>query len=572
MKTHDGWGGTKIVTLIWFSCMIIFFITPGCSMRPVVKRPKNVILITIDTFRPDHLSCYGYPRKTTPVMDEIAAQGVVFKTVISSAPWTSPGMISIFTGMNPSVHGVNARGRSLLPGIETIFDVFKNNGRLVPDITYLTNMPNFAHLGLDPKERKVLAKSAFPGHELITWIKENKENRFFVWYHYRFLHLPYLPDDEFNLFVKDEDLALLNTPELQTVQKEVVIPKGVISFTKKQQKVVIDLYDGQLRQLDSLIKKIHDTMVQTDLSENTLLVITADHGEEFFEHGFIGHASTAIHATMYDEVLKIPLILYAPSYFKENKEIDRMVRQIDIMPTILEVSGFKIPKNIQGKSLLPLINGKTPKKDLPAISESNMGGYQSSPELEKILLHSFRTRDYKLIRIREEESESLELFDLVNDPEEKENIVKREPEKAAQLANRLDIALKEMNMQRLALEAKENQAFLSLKVPEHAVLEKPVILSPENDAALKIDQSGKIVIQWTGRKENTYVIEYSAGEGWRNLTGKIPAYGNNKVFGPLPKEALEPLPDWNPYRIRISPYGQEAYWSDWVEFSISLEE
>ena len=536
------------------------------------RPPLNVILLTVDSFRPDHLGCYGYKRDTSPFLDTIARKGVVFKNVISSAPWTTPGLISIFTGLYPSAHNVQARGQSLLPGTTTIFKVFRKHGYNVPNISYLTDIANFANLGFDPKEPAFLKEAREPGDELLRWLDKRHRSRFIIWYHYRFLHLPYKPKDEYNIYLTDRMKGSIESDGVKAAQEEVVIPHGTISFTPGEKETIKGLYDGQLRELDHFIGRLYKRMTRWKLDRNTLLVITADHGEELFEHDFIGHASTAIHATMYDEVLKIPLIFYAPSRLKEDLVIEDLVRQVDIMPTILDLVGLSVPETINGVSLLSGIRGKRARKSLPAISESVFGGYQSSPEQERIKLRSIRTEDWKLICKKGVEGGLCQLYNLNRDPGEREDLFDVEKETALRLKEKLHAGIAEMQVNQLAMLTREKVRFTRDEIPKDAKLERPIILSPKDESMILLKkEEGQLVVSWTGDKDLDYVIQYDVGEGWRNLKGAIPVKGNRKVFGPLPREAWEPLPYWNPYRIRISPYGLEEHWSDWIEFSIKTE-
>lgn len=563
MRRFNKWTMVIISVLLIGSAALFYY----KHRRP----PLNVILLTVDTFRPDHLGCYGYKRDTTPFLDTIAQKGVIFKSVISSCPWTSPGMMSIFTGLYPSVHGVQARGNSLLPGTTTIFEVFKRHGFRAPNISYLTDIPNFGNLGLDPKEPIYFKEASEPGEELLRWLDEHHRSRFIVWYHYRFLHLPFNPKDQYNIYLTERMKRFLKSRGVKIVQKETVIPHGSISFTPEERETIIALYDGQLRGLDHFIKKLYERMTRWKLHRNTLLVITADHGEELFEHGFIGHASTAIHATMYDEVLKIPLVFYAPSRLTGGLILKGQVRQVDIMPTILDIVGLPMPTSIHGVSLLPRMKGKGEERSLPAISESISAGYQSTPEQEMTVLSSIRTEDWKLVCTQGSEVEVCELFNLRKDPDETTDLFHVEREMASQLKKKLHASTIQMQTKRLAMLAREKVQFNQDDIPRDAKLEKPVILSPKDQGVIRLSkESGQLVVSWTGDKKLTYVIQYDVGKDFRNLKGSIPVQGTRKVFGPLPREAWEPLPYWNPYRIRISPYGLEEYWSDWIEFSIEV--
>lgn len=557
-----------IVCLFLF---LVFLYAGQYRVIRVVDGDTNVILLTVDTFRPDHLGCYGYKRDTTPFLDRIARKGVIFKNVISSAPWTSPGIISIFTGLYPSLHGVHARGQSLLPGTTTIFKVFKKHGFKVPNISYLTNIVNFANLGLDPKEPIYFKEASEPGEEFLIWLDDHHGSRFLIWYHYRFLHLPFNPKDQYNIYLTERMKWSLKSRGVKIVQKETVIPHGTISFTPKERDTIVALYDGQLRELDHFIKRLYERMTRLKLHRNTLLVISADHGEELFEHGFIGHASTAINATMYDEVIKIPLIFYAPSRLTGGLILEDQVRQVDIMPSILDIVGLPIPKSIDGVSLLPRMKGKGEERSLPAISESILGGYQSTPEQEKTVLRSIRTEDWKLVCTQGNEVEVCKLFNLRKDPCETTDVFDVEREMASDLKKKLHASIIQMQTKRLAMLTREKAQFNQDDIPRDAKLEKPVILSPKDRGMVRLNkESGYLVVTWTGNKDLTYVIQYDVGKDWRNLQGSIPVQGTRKIFGPLPREAWEPLPYWNPYRIRISPYGLEKYWSDWIEFSIDV--
>ncbi|MFH1491080.1 MAG: sulfatase-like hydrolase/transferase, partial [Pseudomonadota bacterium] len=469
----------------------------------------------------------------------------------------------------PSLHGVQARGRGLLPDTPTLFKIFRDHGYKAPNIAYLTDITNFSNLGLGPRESGILSEAAQPGQELFQWLHRHHREKFILWYHYRFLHLPYDPPDPYNIFLTGEMKARLESKALKTVLTESVIPYDSISFTPEEQEAVIALYDGRLRELDHFLERLYKRLTRWNLHRNTLLVITSDHGEELFEHGFLGHASTAIHSTLYDEVLKIPLILYGPSRVKGGVRMKKQVRQVDIMPTILDAAGLPLPETLNGVSLLPRIQGREEEKSLDALSETVMGGYQRRPDQETITLRSIRTEPFKLICVDEDGEETCRLFDLSQDKGEKTDISDVKQEIAKGLRGKLKKSFEEMQARRLVMLAGQKPLFTREDIPKDARLEKPVILFPPQGSTIHLEeQGGRMALRWTGRKDLAYVIEYDAGQGWRNLKGAIPVQGNEKVFGPLPREAWEPLPYWNPYRIRVAPYGLEEYWSDWLEFNL----
>lgn len=536
------------------------------------KVPTKVILLTVDSFNASHISSYGYQRDTMPNFDRLASEGVIFKNVFGSAAWTSPGLISIFTGLHPAVHGVDARGRSLSPATVTIFDIFRAHGYAVPNITYLTNISNFAELGIDQERARQTGKNAEKGFEVLKWLEKNSKDRFFLWYHYSFLHLPYNPQERFNVFLGKDFARRKKSKVIERVGHDVVIPKNSITFTKEEEATAKALYDGQLRELDDLIGKLWALIEKKGWLKNTLLIITADHGEELFEHGFIGHASTSHKATLYDEILRIPLLLYAPDYLKGGGRITNSARQVDIMPTILTLMGWPVPDLIHGTSLLGRIENEN-QPQLSAFSESIPAGYQSTKGQEKIRLRALRKEKMKIICQSDDERDSCQLFNLALDHKETIDLFDRNSEKSIQMKTSLNDFVAKLNFERLARLAKEKEHSKKLPLPVGVSPEIPVITSSVKSSILPLDdQCKRLTLSWSGNQSYSYLIQYDVGRGFRNLKGYLTVDGNTKNFGPLPKNICESLPSWNPFKIRITPYGLNDFWSDWSVFTLRVKE
>lgn len=530
----------------------------------------NVILLTVDSINNSHLSYNGYHRKTTPILDQIVEKSIVFKYAYSSSSWTSPGLISIFTALYPPVHGVEARGRSLSSETLTIFDIFKNKGYKVPNISYLTQIPNFYNLGLEKEQPDLIKKSSYHGEDLIQWLELNHRSKFMVWFHYSALHLPYKPKEEFHLFLSDREKKTLKNTNILSVQKNGVIPINSLSFSPVEKETVISLYDGQLRELDSFVSKLLKKIRELDIERKTLLVITADHGEELFEHGFIGHASTTHAATLFDEVINIPLIFYAPSIFPSGKIIENQIRQIDIMPTVLDILDMGIPDGLHGVSALNHIEKRKPQNHKAAFSEAILAGYQSTPEQEKIRIRSIRQNGWKLICGKDDKEYPCYLFDLRKDTKEFQNMISLETSKAEEMKSLLNKHLEEFNVERLAVLSKQKVKFTLKDIPNEKKFSIPQLLIPQNGLIRVGKKCEEIELSWTGDPELTYVIHYDAGKGFKNLKGKMMVRGTSKDFGRLPSHICELLPEWNPYKIRVSPYGLDDYWSGWSSFNIVI--
>ena len=162
----------------------------GPALGLELSRP-NILLVTVDTFRPDHLGYYGYPLDTSPHLDTLSSEGVFFKQAFSSSGWTTPGLISILTSLYAPTHGVDIRGRSLAPQVETLVDALRGAGYRVPDLFFLTEIPNFANLGFEAYAKR--DQLIHDGDEILFhWLEQESdpEQPFFLYYHYRDLHLP----------------------------------------------------------------------------------------------------------------------------------------------------------------------------------------------------------------------------------------------------------------------------------------------------------------------------------------------------------------------------------------------
>lgn len=425
-----------------------------CVKLEAGEEQPNILLFTIDACRPDHFGCYGYTRNTTPAIDNLVKEGALFTHAFCQSAWTTPGMISIFTSLYPPAHAVDVKDKTLSEDVLTLPEVLKRSGYAVPVLPRFVDIPNYWHLGFD-----AVSKEQFQGKEgedLLKLLEVYKDQKFFIWYHYHGLHLPYNPPGPYDgIFLKGDKISS-DSEAVAVVKKQSVIRQGSVAFHNNDKDTVIALYDGQIRQLDDYIKQLVEKMKEWDIFDNTIIVITSDHGEELFEHGFLGHASTSLNGKLYDEIIRIPLIILWPKKLR-HAVINSYVQQVDIMPTILDFLGLSIPDGLQGNSLLPLMKD-TFLGDLQSVPvrsqqgavfcETVLGGYQSTKEMEKIRLRCIRTDRWKLIYtnaspgdLRKEglngDKDKFELYDLKSDPGEVNNIITRHPDIVNELKRRL---------------------------------------------------------------------------------------------------------------------------------------
>jgi arylsulfatase A-like enzyme/tetratricopeptide (TPR) repeat protein len=380
----------------------LLVISPG--RRKVVltgTSSNNVLLITLDTTRADHLGCYGYKSAKTPNLDRLAREGIRFARAYCPAPLTLPAHASIMTGLYPVTHGVRNNGHDLPSGIRTLAEILKGRGYATS--AFVSSFSVDSRFGLDrgfdvyddtfrsdsPFKTQNAERRAEETFAIFSrWLENNGKNRFFGWIHYFDPHLPYDPPSPY----KEEFDA--------------------------------NPYDGEIAYMDRYVGAVLDRLKELGVLEKTLIVIAGDHGEGLGDKVELGHG-----IFLYEEALRVPLILHNPAVFPRSQVVGSQVRLIDVAPTILEIIGLKNEAaGMTGESLVAWLRGKS-KNDLDSLVETfypreNFGWS------ELIGLVSGR---WKYIQ-----SPRPELYDLKNDPGEKENRIASSGSRAGELKKRLE--------------------------------------------------------------------------------------------------------------------------------------
>jgi len=240
------------------------------------------------------------------------------------------------------------------------------------------------------------------------------------------------------------------------------------------------------------------------------------------------------------------------------------------LPTVFDMMGWDIPETVQGRSLLPAIQGQ-PMVDMPVYAESVDGGYQSKPSQRSTFIRSVRTRDWKLITRASPRGEDFALYNIKDDPGERTNVFDQEPQIGGELIGLLSSWISRNIDDRIALEAQEALMEGRTDAMDPANLAVPEILKPANGDTIHYEtMNGSIEAEWTGNQHAAYIIEYDVGEGWHRLKGKYPVeVGTEQIFGPLPKDGWKPLYQWNPYRFRVRPRELPDGWSEWITIQVA---
>jgi len=321
-------------------------------------RPTNVVLVSIDSLRADHLHCYGYDRATSPTLDRLATDGTRFATAYSVSSWTLPSHATMLTGLYPLSHGAIESNRRISPHAPTLATQLRRTGFATAGFVsyeFLRRRYGFDvgfdlyddfTTDLDTEAQERTARTGpLLNQQIIPWIEAHRSRPFFLFVHYFDVHWDYDPPPPYDTMF-DPDYE---GPDLRPFLDNPAIHRGM---PKRHLEHLIALYDGEIRFTDDVLRQVVESLERSGIAEDTLLIVTADHGDEFFEHGDIGHSKT-----LYDEVTRIPLIVRWPRGIPGARSVGVPVSLVDLAPTIYELLGVEPPPGLEGESLVPLLVG-----------------------------------------------------------------------------------------------------------------------------------------------------------------------------------------------------------------------
>lgn len=392
------------------------------------RAATNIILISLDTLRADRLGCYGNERDTSPNIDRMAREGVLFQRAISSSSWTLPSHASMLTGLDPYHHGAIRYGKStpVRDELDTVAEQMWRAGWETAGFVgggFVDGAFGFAQ-GFDRYRSQ--ASQSFDSleqnaGEAMRWIEPRVHRPFFLFLHSYQVHAPYAPPPPYDQLYD----AAYDGP----LRGRVATNDGV---TLIQHPRILEharaLYDGLIRYADQTVGSLLDYLRASGLDRSTCVLLTSDHGEEFMEHGGVMHG----HAKLYNELTHIPLIVWCPSQLAGGRTVPEVVSQVDITPTILELAGQPIPADIQGHSLVSLARGQAAAPGRAVVSETD-----GSVEGGAGTILSITTNRYRLIDPKFPKEQPRQLFDHVDDPAEQTNLYQSRPDLAQQLTGML---------------------------------------------------------------------------------------------------------------------------------------
>ncbi len=423
MASRRAWAGflAGSLALIALSALLLFVVLPGCGQKEPAR--PNVVLIVIDTLRPDHLPFYGYRHDTAPFLARLADEGVVFEHVHSTSSWTAPATTSILTSLHPLQHGVHngtiaTRERSLTDPtitIDRIPDDARTAAEAFREAGYATwavsdNFNVSRAMGFDQGFDRFEEMTDQGGDEVNAvvreWASELRAKPYFLYLHYMDPHRPYLPR----------------------------MPYFRPGPTERENS--IGAYDSEIHFVDDRIRELYDLL---EWGKNAWVVVCADHGEEFLDHGAWDHGRT-----LYAEVLHVPLIIHPPTPLPAGssakgapapgpiKRITQQATLLDVLPTLREMGHVPGGDMEQGISLLSAVYGEQPRSGgRTFFAELHSAPWYGSQTLKCVIQANHK---YILTLPSAEE-----LYDIMTDPREQRSVAAQRPRVMEMLRRELDL-------------------------------------------------------------------------------------------------------------------------------------
>lgn len=399
------------VSLAW-SCLTML-VVQGCQRSS--SAPPNVVIILLDTLRADHLGVYGDERGLTPFLDRLAARGALFVNAYATSSWTMPSVASLFTSRYPTQHHVNTLEAKLSLEETTLAESlaargyraagFTNNFHVSEALGYSQGFDHWQ--AFRPLEK---GQAKMRGDVLrinsLRWLEGVEQATppapVLLYYQYMEPHAPYEPPEPFR-----SRWALPHAPGADATANRRFVEGELWGRTAEDIALLASLYAGEVAALDEELHRLFTDLQSQGILDHAVVVITADHGEEFGERGALGHGFT-----LFNEQVRVPLIILAPGV--KGRRIEQPVSLLDLAPTVLQLAGVEAPPRFEGRSLVPLMTGAAA-APVDVVAELEPSGQTKdlrahNAALMRDTLKLTRSTDLKI---------GAQLFDLAADPHER---------------------------------------------------------------------------------------------------------------------------------------------------------
>lgn len=429
------------------SCLLVAGLLAGCggerarepaAAARAVPPGTNLVLISIDSLRPDHLGAYGYRRLTSPHLDRLAREGIVFERAWSTTTWTLPAHLSMLSSLVPPVHNVRRTNERVSEKVELLPERLAQAG--YRSAAVVSGLFLDRRYGFDQGWEVYDDRTAFAGGDLhehenvssgrvharaLELLDRLQSEPFFLFLHYFDVHYDYRPPPPYDrLFDPDYAGPVSGTHFARDLLRR-------RELAARDLEHLVALYDGEIRWVDAWLGRLFAELERRGLGERTLVVVTSDHGEEFLEHRRFGHAQN-----LYEPTLRVPLLVRLPGGRLGGRRSEVPVSLTDLAPTLAAAAGLPPPSGWMGRDLLPLLEGRgsIAPADLYADLFGRRRALIADGAWKAILERRYvRGRDQRRAR-------SLELFDLARDPGERDDRAAADATRAETLRRRLERA------------------------------------------------------------------------------------------------------------------------------------
>lgn len=419
----------KVNTSVFLFILVLAVITGGCDKK--IERKSNypdILVVLVDALRADHLPIYGYPLNTAPFFTKWAENGVIFENAIAQSSWTKSSVASLFTSSYPSVYGVFTSPELddperffnekdvLSPHALTLAEVlanknyqtaaFSTNHHVVPMVGFEQGFGVFKIVDVIDYDKVYKPSADEVNGAFLKWAKRLKTQKpFFAYLHYMDVHGPYAPPPQY----KDAFMSYHRSQPLRELTEE---EYGKLRYSRLDNgsrilNEYMALYDAQILCWDSFFEQLWHKIVEIGLDKNLMVIVIADHGEAFFEHGHCDHGYS-----LHIEEIRVPMVFYMPARLSKGR-VKETAALIDVAPTILGMLGIEKPKMWEGEDLMGLLQGKTlgSRKIFSELDIPVRGRYVSFVEGKKHWIYNLQSEQLEFV------------YDLENDPHENINLL-----------------------------------------------------------------------------------------------------------------------------------------------------
>ena len=540
-------------------------VVAGCQGACGTETPDaNVLLITVDSLRVDRLGPWNEDSVPVPALEGLAERGVLYRNAWATAPWTAPAVVSVFTGLYPTSHGVAYRDDTTPPGLPSLPRLLTDTHRL-GNLSFFSGLSYFRNLGL-PEPEPGLGHHA-PAESFRRFLDREPgdgeaRRPFFAWIHLLEPHLPYGATG-----YRATEVQVSGSSGLETAQLRAELPVGSAEFAPGDRARLLELYDRDVAAMDEELGKILAVLEERGLTESTLVVLVADHGEELLEHGWVGHASTAIEAKLVPEILRVPMVLAGPGV-QAGRVVEELTQPVDLFPALLRLLGLSVPKPTDGVVPAPFRPFWRGARET-AFFDSSAGGNLTPVERRGERIQG-ATGGACLTALHHRPGEPPERSER---PLVDGGCGDGRPDA---LERRLERWRGNQSEQRLALLTGDGSPPSEQTIAGYT--EALTVTTPADGATLGWEEAGgQVRLGWQAEEEEPaargaddgaeYWIEYRVGEGALSTRGSFRVEQRRISFGPFPRGFWNDLARHSPFRFRVLEPAAERR-SPWTEFRV----